>query len=129
MNLIQSLVSALIIFPILIYMFVWWGAKAIGIRKAKRTGLAADVTTVVLFFAVASVYNLLGIPNPITNLLLFLLFIAIILIVILWRKKQDVGPRIIFRLLWRIYFIVLSLFYFIGWIIGLTRSIMSYLGG
>lgn len=129
MNLIQSLVSALIIFPILIFMLVWWGAKAIGIRKAKRIGLAADVTTVVLFFAVASVYNLLGIPNPITNLLLFLLFIAIILIVILWRKKQDVGPRIIFRLLWRIYFIVLSLFYFVGWIIGLTRSIMSYLGG
>lgn len=129
MNHIQSLVSALIIFPILIFLLVWWGAKALGVRKAKRTGLAADVTTVVLFFAVSSVYNLLGIPNPITNLLLFLLFIAIVLIIILWRRKQDVGPRIIFRLLWRIYFIVLSLFYLVGWIIGLTRSIMSYIGG
>jgi len=91
--------------------------------------LAADSTTIVLFFAVALLFDWLGVPNAFTNLLLFLLFIAIIFILVLWKNKSDVGPSIVFRILWRIYFLVLSILYFLGWLIGLYRSISLYVSG
>lgn len=87
------------------------------------------MTTVVLYFAVAAVYDWLSVPNAWSNLLLLLLFIAILVVAILWKNKSDVGPQVIMRLLWRIYFLVLSTLYFLGWVIGLVRSISQYVSG
>lgn len=126
---IESVLSVFIIFPILVFVAIWLIAKAMGIRKRRRTGLAADVTTVVLFFAVSILFDSLSFPNAMTNLLLFLVFIAIILVIVLWRNKSDVGPRVIFRLLWRIYFLVLSVLYFLGWVIGIFQSVAEYVSG
>lgn len=126
---IESVLSVFIIFPILVFVAIWFVAKAMGIRKRRRTGLAADVTTVVLFFAVSILFDSLSFPNAMTNLLLLLVFIAIILVIVLWRNKSDVGPRVIFRLLWRIYFLVLSILYFLGWVIGIFQSVAEYVSG
>lgn len=126
---IGSIVSVFIIFPVLVFVAAWFLAKVMGIRKNKRVGIAADITTVALIFSVAAVYDSLSFPNAMTNLLLFLVFIAIILVIVLWKNKSDVGPRVIFRLLWRIYFLVLSILYFLGWVIGIFRSVAEYVSG
>ncbi|MFC4354362.1 DUF3397 domain-containing protein [Chryseomicrobium palamuruense] len=129
MNTIESILSVFIIFPVLVFIIVWFIGKMMGIRKKRRTGLAADITTIALFFAVAIVYDSLSFPNVMTNLLLFLVLIAIILVIVLWKNKSDVGPRVIFRLLWRIYFLVLSILYFLGWVFGIFQSITEYVSG
>lgn len=126
---IESILSVFIIFPVLVFIVVWFIGKMMGIRKKRRTGLAADITTIALFFAVAVVYDSLSFPNVMTNLLLFLVLIAIILVIVLWKNKSDVGPHVIFRLLWRIYFLVLSILYFLGWVIGIFQSITEYVSG
>ncbi|MBM7705319.1 DUF3397 family protein [Chryseomicrobium aureum] len=129
MSSIQTILSILIVFPVIVFVGAWFIGRLLRIRKRKRLGIAADVTTVVLYFAVAAVYDWLSVPNAWTNLLLLLLFIAILVVAILWKNKSDVGPQVIMRLLWRIYFLVLSTLYFLGWVIGLVRSISQYVSG
>lgn len=129
MNAIQTFVSVLIVFPVVVFIAVWLIAKLVGMKKRRRTGLAADITTIVLFFAVAMVADRLNIPQPITNLLIFLLVIGIIFIALQWKRKRDVKHLVILRILWRIYFLVLSTLYFLGWVIGIFRSIAEYVSG
>lgn len=129
MFLIQQLISFIIVFPVLVFIFVWLIAKSVGVRKRRRVGIASDVTTPVMFFAVALLADWLSIPHAMTNLLLFLLFIAIIFVIVLWKNKNDVSFRVIFRVLWRIYFITLCVLYLVGWLIGLYQSVSKYVSG
>ncbi|WP_225230073.1 DUF3397 family protein [Ureibacillus galli] len=122
---IQYIVSTIIFFPIILFFitYVIW-------RKRKKTniqsiGTAADVTTFVLFFSVPlSIASLWG-ENYSGIVFIVAIFIAIIFTYIDWRTKKEIKILSLFKKIWRLFFILLTISYIVIWFVGLIQSIMN----
>lgn len=123
---IQYIVSTIIFFPIILFFitYVIW-------RKRKKTniqsiGTAADVTTFVLFFSVPlSIASLWG-ENYSGIVFIVAVFIAIIFTYIDWRTKKEIKILSLFKKIWRLFFILLTISYIVIWFVGLIQSIMNH---
>ncbi|SOB92359.1 uncharacterized protein DUF3397 [Ureibacillus xyleni] len=123
---LQYVVSTVILFPIILFLITYFICLKRKITKSKAFGFSADVTTFVLFFSVPlSLTSLWGM-----NLNVFIFSIAIIIAIIFtyidWRSKKEIEVLPLFKKVWRLYFILLTICYFLVWIVGLVQSIVKY---
>lgn len=96
-------------------------------NKYKAIGLAADITTFLLLFsipiALQAVWNI-GILMP---MLIVVLVIAIVFTYVDWRTKKELEVKPLMKKIWRFYFLLFSITYFIIWIVGITHSVMMFM--
>lgn len=97
------------------------------LNKHKAIGFAADVTTAMLFISVPLAIRGLWDVAIFIPLIVIALVVAIIFTYIDWRTKKEIEIKPLLKKIWRIYFIVLSIAYFLVWAIGLTHSVMIFM--
>lgn len=89
-----------------------------------RFGVAADLTTFILFFSVPlSISSLWGMQYS-GIVFVVALFIAIIFTYIDWKSKKEIELLPLFKKIWRVLFILLSVTYFFVWLIGIVQHIL-----
>lgn len=96
--------------------------------KRKSIGLAADLTTFLLFFSVpVSIKAIWGIEISALVYLIAIL-IAIVLLFIEWRQTKEIEIFKYIRQTWRMYFLLLTLAYILVWVVGIILSLLHFLG-
>lgn len=96
--------------------------------KHKSIGLAADLTTFLLFFSVpVSIKAIWGIEISALVYLIAIL-IAIVLLFIEWRQTKEIEILRYIRQTWRMYFLLLTLAYILIWVVGIILSLFHFLG-
>ncbi|MTD30335.1 DUF3397 family protein [Planomicrobium sp. YIM 101495] len=124
MEILQVLAGTLIIVPILVFIIVfavlrrWLGKRAFGI--------AADVTTLVLFFSIPiSIEAIWGISIGIW-LVYGAILLAIGLLFLERKRTKELKISTYLRKTWRILFLLLSIIYAAVWIGGLIFMIIRF---
>jgi len=124
--LIQYLLSIIIFFPIILFFITYFISLKRKKSKVKSFGIASDLTTLVLFFSVPLSVSSLWEKNYNGVVFIIALIIAIIFTYIDWRTKKEIEVFRLLKKIWRLYFILLSIAFFVIWIVGLVQSIMEY---
>lgn len=124
---ITNLTSFILIFPVAIFLVMFIIMQFLLRKRKKAFGVAADVTTLLLFFSVANAFNIFFSTNILFILIVVSLVIAIIFTCIEWRKEKEIEVSPLLRKIWRVYFILLNIIYAIMWIIGVIRYVLSYI--
>ncbi|MGM0897629.1 MAG: DUF3397 family protein [Bacillota bacterium] len=108
--------SILLYVPFILFLFVY--ASTYKSKERKALGIAADVTTFLLFFSVpASLDLLFGIRVQPIIFMLTLLF-AIFLLIREWKTSKELEVIPFLRKLWRICFLALAAIYAVAWLAG-----------
>lgn len=121
---LTTLYALLATVPFVAFALVWVAAYFVTRDKRKTTRLAMDVTTLLLIGAVASMWN-----NLFNSRFGFWLIVLVILIAVGLlggyqnRVKGSIDMKKIFRIIWRIGFLCLSMMY----ILFLILNIGAYL--
>lgn len=116
MDWLYTIGNVLLYIPFIVFLAVY--ALTHQAKKRKALGIAADVTTFLLFFSIpASMELLFGVSIQSIIFLLALLF-AIFVLVREWKTTKEIEVIKFFRKLWRIYFLSLSAVYGLIWLVG-----------
>lgn len=95
-------------------------------KKVNSFGIAADITTFVLFFSVyLSLSTLWGVAFGFGAIVISI-FIAIGMTYIDWKTKKEIEVVPLLRRIWRVQFMYLFFLYTIVWIIGIIQSIIVF---
>lgn len=126
-NIIQAIISFLLVFPVVIFTMVFLISLKLTHKKIHAFGHAADVTTILLFFAVPiAIQSLFHIDT--TGLIVGIALVtSVILTIMEWKAKIEIELIPLLRKIWRFLFLVLSITYFTVWCIGLVFKVMEYL--
>lgn len=124
---VQFMIATIILCPIIIFIATLFIFRKMRLNKHKAIGFAADVTTAMLFISVPLAIRGLWDVAIFIPLIVIALVVAIIFTYIDWRTKKEIEIKPLLKKIWRIYFIVLSIAYFLVWAIGLTHSVMIFM--
>lgn len=125
-NFVQPIISFLIVFPVVIFLIIFFISVKANRKTSKAFGHAADITTILLFFAVPIAIQSLFQIGTSGYLLGLALIISIILTFIEWKSKREIELLPLLRKIWRILFLVLSLTYFVVWCLGIILKVLEY---
>lgn len=126
MSILLYLVSFIIIFPILLLLFIYFICRKKKKSEVKSFGLAADVTTFVLFLSVPLFISSLWNINLSVWIISAAIIIAIIFTYIDWKSKKEIEILPLVKKIWRFYFIVLMVAYILIWFVGMLHKIITY---
>lgn len=94
--------------------------------KRKAVGFSADLTTFLLFVSVpVSVEALWGVKITFAVSVAAIL-LAILLLVLEWKKSKEIEVLKFIRKTWRLYFLLLSAGYILIWVSGLALTVISF---
>lgn len=125
-NFVQPIISFLIVFPVVIFLIIFFISVKANRKTSKAFGHAADITTILLFFAVpVAIQSLFQIETS-GYLMGLALIISIILTFIDWKSKREIELLPLLRKIWRFLFLVLSLTYFVVWCLGIILKVIEY---
>lgn len=124
---VQFLLAIIILCPILAFIAVLLIGRKLRLNKYKAIGLAADITTGLLFFSIPIAMQGLWDIGVMLPMLIVVLMIAIIFTYIDWRTKKEVEVKPLLKKIWRLYFLLFSMTYFIIWVVGITHSVMIFM--
>lgn len=127
-DIFNAIISFLLLYPIVLFILVFIVSKFLLHKGKKSIGMAADVTTFLLFFSVSHVYSVIFSENIGFILIICSLLLATILTFLDWRTKKEMEVRPLLRKIWRLLFILLCLFYAFLWIFGVIRYVLTYIG-
>lgn len=96
--------------------------------KHRSIGLAADLTTFLLFFSVPVSIRAIWQIEISALVYLIAILIAIVLLFIEWRQTKEIEILKYIRQTWRMYFLLLALAYSLIWTIGIVLSLLHFLG-
>lgn len=113
-------------FPILLLFLVYFICRKMKISQAKSFGFAADTVTMILFFSVPIAIQSIWEISIGVFIIMFVLLIAIGYTYIDWRTTKEIIVSTLLRKIWRVYFILLSIMYFVVCIIGIILTIVEY---
>ena len=94
--------------------------------KRRAIGFSADLTTFLLFISVPVSVEALWSVEISFALSVTALLIAIILLVVEWKKTKEIELLKYIRKTWRLYFLLLSIGYLFIWITGLALTVISF---
>ena len=126
-NVLQSLLSFLLIFPIVIFLVIFLITVKVSGKRARAFGYAADVTTILLFFAVPVAIRSLFAIETMGIILGIALIMSVMFTVIEWKSTKEIELLPLLRKIWRFLFLVLSVTYLIVWCIGLVYKVLEYI--
>lgn len=126
-NVIHNIISVVLFLPYLVFFIVLFVAMKTRIKPVRAFGIAADVTTFVLFFAVPiAVEALFDIKT-----MIYMLCVALVLSMFMtyqeWTNKKEIELLPLLRKIWRFLFILLSLVYIIVLLSGFILKMMNYM--
>ena len=124
---VQFLLATIILCPILVFIIVIVISRKLRLNKRKAIGLAADVTTGILFFSVPIAMRGLWEISIFIPMFVIALVVAIIFTYIDWRTKKEIEVKPLLKKIWRFYFLLLSIIYFLVWIVGITYSVLIFM--
>lgn len=124
---IVNILSFFILFPVLIYILVFSISKYILHKRKKSIGIAADVTTLFLYLSVSLVYSIVFSGNIGFLLVVGSILIATIITYFDWRSKKEIEVIPLIRKIWRLFFLLLCVFYGFLWLIGVIRYVLLYI--
>ncbi|NME05230.1 DUF3397 family protein [Psychrobacillus sp. BL-248-WT-3] len=123
-----SLVSIIVLVPAILFIISFVIAKYAFRKRKKSIGIAADITTFLLFFSVSHVFNVIfGKEIGFIIIIIFAIFIATIMTILEWRMKKEIEIKPLLRKVWRLFFILLCFMYALLWIIGVIRYVLKYI--
>ena len=122
----QYVISTIILFPIILFFITYFICRKRKKNKAKAIGYSSDCTTFILFFSVPLSIKSLWEVNLGILIISIAIIIAMIFTYIDWKTKKEIEVLPLFKKVWRLYFIILTICYFIIWIVGLVQSIINY---
>lgn len=123
----QAFISVLLIFPILLFSFVLFANKKMGLNAARSFGRAADITTVILFLSVPIAVESLFQYRPGSIILGLALVTGLWLTIREWKSKKEIEMMPLLRKIWRFLFLVLSLSYFMICCAGFVANAYAFL--
>lgn len=124
---IVKILSFFILFPVLIYVIVFSISKYILHKRKKSLGIAADVTTLLLYLSVSLVYSIVFSENIGFILVVSSILIATIITYFEWRSKKEIEVIPLLRKIWRLFFLLLCVFYGFLWLFGVIRYVLQYI--
>ena len=127
-DIFNMIISFLLLFPIVLFIIVFIVSKYFLHKRKKSIGIAADVTTFLLFFSVSHVYSVIFSKDIGFFLIICSLLLATILTFLDWRTKKEMEVRPLLRKIWRLLFMLLCLFYAFLWVFGVIRYVLNYIG-
>ncbi|WP_369916925.1 DUF3397 family protein [Planomicrobium sp. MB-3u-38] len=95
--------------------------------KRRAIGLSADVTTFLLFISVPVSMKALWDVDISFAVYVTAIIIAIILLIIEWKKSKEIEVLKYARKTWRLYFLLLSMSYILIWLTGLALTLISFI--
>ena len=125
---ITAFLAAIILFPFLVTIVFMVVIREMGKAPASNLGLAADVTTPLLFLAVYVVSRTVFGQGIWVYIVGIAIIIAIIFALIERRKVKEFQIVRLLRRTWRFYFLVLFVAYVILLITGMVLKIVEYVG-
>lgn len=125
-NFFQTIISFLLVFPIVIFIVVFLVSSKISRKTTKAFGHAADITTLVLFFAVPIAIQSLFQIETVGLLIGIALIISVILTFLEWKSQKEIELISLVRKIWRFLFLILSVTYFIVWCIGFVFKVIEF---
>lgn len=127
LNIIQNIVSVALFLPYLVLFIVLFVALKSNIKPALAFGMAADVTTFVLFFAVPIAVEALFDAKTMIYMLCIALVLSMFMTYKEWTNKKEIELLPLLRKIWRFLFILLSLVYIIVLLSGFIVKLMNYM--
>lgn len=125
MFILQTIGAFFIFAPFSAFILIFLAARKTLDRKAFE--VAADFTTLLLFFALPVM--IYAVWNYEATALVF--YIAIILaigfLIVEWRQTKELEILVYFRKTWRMYFLVLTFAYFVIWMAGFIFTVSQFL--
>lgn len=94
--------------------------------KKRAIGFSADFTTFLLFVSVPVSAEALWDVKITFAVTATALLIAIVLLVLEWKKTKEIDVMKYIRKTWRLYFLLLSAGYILIWITGLALTVISF---
>ena len=94
--------------------------------KRKAIGFSADFTTFLLFVSVPVSVEALWSVNISFAVSVAAILIAIVLLIVEWKKSKEIEVLKYVRKTWRLYFLLLSAGYFLIWFTGLALTVISF---
>ncbi|MGN7477229.1 DUF3397 domain-containing protein [Solibacillus silvestris] len=119
--------ATIILCPIIAFFAVIVTCRKLRLNKHKAIGLAADVTTFLLFFSIPVALRGLWDIGALMPMLIVVLVIAIIITYADWQTKKEIEVKPLLKKIWRVYFLLFSITYFFIWIIGIAHSVMIFM--
>ena len=126
-NLFQAFISFLLVFPIVIFIGVFFVSRKINSKTTKAFGHAADITTLILFFSIPIAIQSLFQIETVGFLVAIALIISVILTFLEWKSQKEIELIPLVRKIWRFLFLVLSITYLIVWCIGFVLKVLEYI--
>ncbi|MFJ8066213.1 DUF3397 domain-containing protein [Psychrobacillus sp. NPDC096426] len=126
-DIFNTIISFLILFPVVLFIMTFFVAKYFLHKRKRSIGIAADVTTFLLFFSVSHVYSVVFVKNIGFLLIICSLIFGTIMTFFDWRTKSEMEVRPLLRKIWRMLFMLLCLFYAFLWIFGVIRYVLGYI--
>ncbi|MFD1031073.1 DUF3397 family protein [Metaplanococcus flavidus] len=124
MNFVHNITAIFIFAPFLAFIILLFLSR----KKLKRgaIGFSADITTFLLFLSVpVSVEALWGV-NISFAVSVTAILMAMILLVLEWKKTKEIEILKYVRKTWRLYFLLLAAGYVIIWLTGLALTVISF---
>lgn len=125
-NFFQTILSFLLVFPIVIFIVVFLVSRKLTKKATKAFGHAADLTTMMLFFAVPVAIQSLFQIEIVGFLVGMALIISVILTFFEWKSQKEIELIPLIRKIWRFLFLILSVTYFIVWCLGFVIKVLEF---
>ena len=125
-NFFQTILSFLLVFPIVIFIVVFFVSRKLTSKTTKAFGHAADLTTMMLFFAVPVAIQSLFQIETVGFMVGMALIISVILTFFEWKSQKEIELIPLIRKIWRFLFLVLSVTYFIVWCLGFVFKVLDF---
>lgn len=127
LNIIQNIVSVALFLPYLVFFIILFVALKSNRKPAQAIGIAADVATFVLFFAVPIAVEALFDVKTMIYILCIALVLSMFMTYQEWTNKKEIEFLPLLRKIWRFLFILLSLVYIIVLLSGFIVKLMNYM--
>ncbi|WP_082355227.1 DUF3397 domain-containing protein [Bacillus sp. FJAT-22090] len=121
------MLTLLILFPVIVFFVTFIISKYLLHKRKKSFGLAADLTTFLLYFSVSNAFYIVFSKNIFLILIGISLIIASTLTYIEWRKEKEIVVMPLLRKIWRLLFLLLCVIYALIWLIGVIRYVLYYI--
>ena len=122
----QTILSFLLVFPIVIFIVVFFVSRKLTKKTTKAFGHAADLTTMMLFFAVPVAIQSLFQIETVGFMVGMALIISVILTFFEWKSQKEIELIPLIRKIWRFLFLVLSITYLIVWCLGFVFKVLEF---
>lgn len=127
MGLIQLAIAIIIVCPVIMLLVTFFVFSKFSKKVAYSFGLAADVTTVVLFISVPLLFKSIWDLNVFLLVIIAAVLLAIVSTFFEWRKSKEIYIPQVMKRIWRLYFLILFVLYFILIFIGMVVYIARYI--